>query len=412
MQQSAPVATNRLEFIEGLKGIGAMQVVILHYISAFFPPMARFDGTPHYAFEAWAATSPFFFLYNGFAAFNLFFLMSGFVLAPSFARISSGWLNQVAKRVFRLFVPMAAAYLIAVALLLIFSHAKADAIAVTNSGWLAGGENNPMTLASLSKDMFLNSMILGYGERSWFASFSFMQPYLTTWSQSVNGPFWTLHIILWGSLLVLFMTWLRQKLPRALFWGATFGLFLITGTGGFSMFLIGYLLYDFYQFTQKQNARAIGIAGLACLLVGIYILNVKDFPILQPLFNLQNSIRQGPTLYNEWLNEVGAILVFAGALMFVPAQKFLSLPVFTWLGRISFSLFLTHFPILFTISCTVFAATANLGYATAFLITAAVGITLSLLLANIFEKGVDVPAIALTKRLFSPQPMTNKTVST
>lgn len=403
MSQSAPAAANRLEFIEGLKGIGAMQVVVLHYISAFFPPMARFDGAPHYAFETWAATSPLFFLYNGFAAFNLFFLMSGFVLAPSFARISGGWLNQAARRLFRLFVPMAAAYLIAIFLLLAFPHAKADAIAATNSGWLAGGENNPMTLASLAKDMFLNSMILGYGERSWFANFPFMQPYLTTWAQSINGPFWTLHIILWGSLLLLLATWLRQRLPRAPFWGAMFGLFLITGTGGFSMFLIGYALYDLYQFIQKQDARAIGMIGLVCLLAGIYTINVKEFPVLHPIFDLQNSIRQGPTLYNEWLNEVGAILVFMGALMFAPAKKFLSLPGFTWLGRISFSLFLTHFPILFTISCALFAATASLGYATGFLITAAVGIALSLLLANIFEKWVDVPAIALTKRLFSPQ---------
>ncbi len=412
MQSPSPSPTNRLDFIEGLKGIGAMQVVVLHYISAFFPVMARFDGAPRYAFETWFATSPFFFIYNGFAAFNLFFLMSGFVLAPSFARITNGWLMQALRRVFRLFLPMAAAFLIAIILFLIFPHAKENANAIAGSGWLAGSENNPMTFASLAKDMFLNSMILGYRERSIAASIGPLYPYLTSWSQSINGPFWTLHIILWGSFLLLLMTWLRQRLPRYLFWAASFGVFLVTGTGGFSMFLIGYFLYDFFLFIQKQNFRHIGLAGIACLVVGLFIINTKDLPQLQPIFDLQNAIRSGPTLYSEWLNEVGAIFVFAGVLMSAPVTKFLSAPIFLWLGRISFSVFLTHFPILFTISCTVFAATAGLGYGAGFLIAATGGITLSLLLANFFERRVDVPCIALTKRLFAPrQAKTTPTVS-
>ena len=51
---------NRFKFIDGLRGIAACQVVLLHYCAAFLPTMARVGGSPHYAWE-WSITrSPFF----------------------------------------------------------------------------------------------------------------------------------------------------------------------------------------------------------------------------------------------------------------------------------------------------------------------------------------------------------------
>lgn len=403
MQPTTAKPSNRFDFIEGLKGLGAMQVVILHYISAFFPPMARFDGVLRYGWEHAVSNSPLFILYNGFAAFNLFFLMSGFVLAPSFARITHGWAMQAVRRLFRLWMSLAVAFFFSVALFLCFPHAKEQANAIAQSGWLAGSANNPMTFSALTKDLFLNSMVLGYGEKSWFASFDFMHSYLTTWAQSINGPFWTMHIILWGSMLLLFVAWLRRHLPKPLFIIAVAGLFLLTGTSGFSLFLIGYLLYDLHAYLQAHPLRGMEIIGILSLLLGLALIDAHDFDLLKPIYNTQNAISQGPTLYNEWLNELGSIFIFTGILMSATIAKALSAPVFLKLGRLSFSLYLTHFPILFTISCLIFSSLASFGYGTDFLIMAAIGIGLSLVVAALFERWVDVPCIALTKRVFSGQ---------
>ena len=397
---------NRLDFIEGLKGIGAMQVVALHYICAFLPAMARAGGEPRYAWESWVATSPLFVLFNGYAAFNLFFLMSGFVLAPSFARINGGWINQIVRRLFRLFLPMACALLIAVLLFLAFPDAKHNANTIAQSGWLEGSANSPLTFDAITKDLFLNSMILGYRERSIAAVFSAIYPHLTSWSQSINGPFWTLHIILWGSYLVLALAWLRQRVKKFHFYLVAFATFLFTSTGGFSLFLIGYLFFDLFQFLQTKQSRTISVLGTISFISGLYVVYTPMLPMLEPIFNLQNSIRSGPTLYSEWLNELGAILIFAGILALPLAKKILSASLFVKLGKLSFSLFLTHFPIIFTISCTLFYALSNAGvdYLQSYLIMVAAGISLSLLVAYYFEKWVDFPCIALTKRLFSGEP--------
>jgi peptidoglycan/LPS O-acetylase OafA/YrhL len=70
------------------------------------------------------------------------------------------------------------------------------------------------------------------------------------------------------------------------------------------------------------------------------------------------------------------------------------------LGRLSFSIYLLHFPILFTLGCAGFMALADFLPNPAAIAVTFVGFVLVLLIAaSGFERWVDRPAIRLSRRL-------------
>src|SRR3984957_3739809 len=96
----------KVQYLEGLRGIAAMQVVLLHFVSGFMPDTAQ---------HAWP---PLRVLFDGHTAVYVFFLISGAVLTPSFAR-PGAFLGKLGKRGVRLSIPVAAAAAIATALLVL-----------------------------------------------------------------------------------------------------------------------------------------------------------------------------------------------------------------------------------------------------------------------------------------------------
>src|ERR1700722_11163376 len=114
----------KVQYLEGLRGLAASQVVLMHFVSAFIP-----DAIDH-------ASPPLQVLWDGHTAVYVFFLISGAVLTPAFARGGS-WPRQIVKRLVRLGLPTAAAACIALMLLVAMPHAHLDAAGVTGSGWLA-----------------------------------------------------------------------------------------------------------------------------------------------------------------------------------------------------------------------------------------------------------------------------------
>ena len=91
----------KIQYLEGLRGIAAVQVVLLHFVTGFLPDTAEHAAPPLQV------------LWDGHTAVYVFFLISGAVLTPSFAR-GGPWPRQVAKRLVRLGLPIAAAAIIRV----------------------------------------------------------------------------------------------------------------------------------------------------------------------------------------------------------------------------------------------------------------------------------------------------------
>ncbi len=185
----------RVRYLEGLRGVSAVQVVLLHFFTAFLP-----GAVDH----AWP---PLRVAFDGHTAVYVFFLISGAVLTGSFAR-GGAWPGQVLKRLLRLGVPVAAAAVFALMLVAALPQAHRQAAVVSGSAWLAMDSSGAPTVSHLVREIGLDSLVLGYREYTLFAP---LAGYLPTLDHSLDAPFWSLHLELYGSFLVLGLVWMQAR---------------------------------------------------------------------------------------------------------------------------------------------------------------------------------------------------------
>src|ERR1700737_383359 len=90
----------RLAYLESIRGLAAVQVVLLHFLSAFWPDLV-FESVSRS--PAWYVhLSPLYFLYDGYSAVYIFFVLSGYVLTRSFERNLEHPFSQILARAIRL----------------------------------------------------------------------------------------------------------------------------------------------------------------------------------------------------------------------------------------------------------------------------------------------------------------------
>jgi peptidoglycan/LPS O-acetylase OafA/YrhL len=376
----------RVRYLEGLRGIAAIQVVLLHFVSGFMPETAR---------QAWP---PLRVLFDGHTAVYVFFLISGAVLTPSFAR-PGPFVAKLAKRVVRLGIPVAAAAAIATLLLAVWPDAHLRGAVMTGSAWLAMDSSGVPTLGHLAREIGLDSLLLGYREATLFAP---LADRLTPMELSLDAPFWSLHLELYGSLLVLGLVWLRARsvwLHRAAVAGAA----VLFGAHPMFLFVLGHLLASVIA-GRRDHGRGLramlSLAGALLLATGLALAATKDWRAVDAcrLWLIDIGVGAAPNLF-QFASQVAAALIFIGTLFCVPAQTLLERPPCRRLGRLSFGVYLLHFPILFTIGCLIFiGAQSLLPHAAALgaMFAAFIGTTLAA--AALFERWIDRPAIALSRR--------------
>ncbi len=362
----------KVQYLEGLRGIAAMQVVLLHFVTGLTPSVAE---------HVWP---PLRVVFDGHTAVYVFFLISGTVLTPSFARPGS-FVGKLAKRVVRLGIPVAAAAVIATVMLALLPAAHRQAAAITHSAWLAMDSSGAPTLRHVAREIGFDSLLLGYREATLFAP---LAPYLPPMERSLDAPFWSLHLELYGSLLVLCLVSLRAwsvVLHHAAVVVAAFAF----ATHPMFLFVLGHLLRPPARTTgAKQSTRA--LLGLAVLLLGVALCATKDWRVVEWL--RQSLCRTepacAPNLF-QFQSQLGALALYLGVLWCPLLWPILESAPCRHLGRLSFSIYLLHFPILFTLICAAFTIVPSVGIAFPLFL----GTTF--LAATGFERAVDRPAIAL-----------------
>jgi peptidoglycan/LPS O-acetylase OafA/YrhL len=363
--------SGKVQYLEGLRGIAAMQVVLLHFVTGFMPYTAE---------HAWP---PLRILFDGHTAVYVFFLISGTVLTPSFAR-PGPFIAKFGKRIVRLAIPVAAAAAIATLLIAAMPHAHGTAAALTGSKWLAMDSSGAPTFEHLAREIGLDSLLLGYREATLFMPLANL---LTPMKRSLDAPFWSLHLELYGSLLVLCLVTLRAWSPR-LHLIAIAACAIAFGTHPMFLFVMGHLL------PPRPTSASKGTCGALLLLLGLLMSATKTWPILEPAhaFLLHTELASAPSLF-QFQSQLAAIALFLGVRHSPFLWPALQSTPFRHLGRLSFGIYLLHFPILFTVICLAFTVLPSVPIAFALFVA------LTLLAAVAFQRWIDAPAIALSHRL-------------
>ena len=366
--------SRRLGFLDGLRGIAALDVVVHHFIAAFSPgTYFRADGA--------LASIPLVLLNGPFAVF-VFFALSGFVLSYSVDRHTTPMVTLAGRRFLRLAVPMLASTWLAWALLSMWGPASQRAAVATGNAWLQGfywGET-PLTLRQATYDALLNPFRLG-------ESYS-------------NRVLWTMQVELVGSLALYGVyAWVRPA------WRAGgFALLLAAAliAGGklvsYAPMFAGALLYILWK--HGRVARH-GLWGAALIVSGLLCGTLAARNIRETHFAAAADFLPAGDA-NAYVWATGAVLLLAGVLMSGAAQQVLAGRVPRFLGRISFALYLVHEPVLMTLVCAAYLALLTTGSAMAASAALYIGVVVALSYA--MARWLDEPLQSSLRRMAPAYP--------
>ena len=388
-----------------MRGLAAMQVLLLHYFAMVLPYAARVDDVRHVDAELWVAATPLFFLINGHVAVELFFLISGTVLAASFLRSEAAVPAQIAKRFLRLLLPALAAIAFALLLLWWLPMDRAGLTELVKSDWMSRYMNTPLQWAAIARDSLLDSVLLGYRDVSLFDRIMRREQWLSSIGGAVVPPLWTLHVEFWGSMLVLALATAYRRLGRRGFIAAAVGALMFTGSSQYSLFVVGFLLHLLWRDRPAPTTATPNLLAAPLVMAGVVLTTMPAMPGMETLLWLFRKVSilraQNAAVLQS---QLGAILIFVAVVRSASVRQWLSAAPLAWLGRLSFSVYLLHFGVMALIGSRVFLALADWSYLLAGLVALVIGTGITFALAMGFERFVDRPAIALAGRLTRRRP--------
>jgi peptidoglycan/LPS O-acetylase OafA/YrhL len=367
--------TRRLTALDSIRGIASFSVLLCHYrlalpqetsaslVSFIWPPLLNLFT-------------------NGDAAVILFFVLSGYVLSlPFFRGTQPSYARYVFKRVCRIYIPFA---------VVVFVAALFSCIPAVREP-LAGVGN------------WLNEQMGSVGSSALAGHFLMIgtQPDI-----ALDSPLWTLiyemRVSLIFPLLIILCRDTRLALPVAAImlvastrllvalgsvapWKVdTFWITILWTVRMIPYFMFGILLSKHSDEVRKFTQRVPVPIRIALLVVPIVTFTIEHRGYL--------SIRRD-TLY-----DISAAMVVVLALDTPQITAMLNRVVLQWLGRISYSVYLIHTPVV------VLVFHALIGRTTLWsIVLAATGVTLAT--ATLTYRFVEMPAIRLGQRAARPRPI-------
>ena len=402
MATSSSASMPRIAYLESIRGLAALQVLLLHFLAAFAPGLvfslpagAPIAGSVH--------LSPLYFLYDGYSAVYIFFALSGYVLTRSFerhlARPSSQiqiLTSQVLARVVRLGLPAVAATLVAAAMMLIFGKPNIAAGDLSGSTWFAGQWNTDVSILSVIRDGTVNALFLGYRG---LPGVAFLAPWQQPVEHSLVAPLWTLSIEFYGSMIILLLCACARRSRAAWRLVVVLGA-IFTIRSAYICFFMGHLLAAFRR--AERPVPESRLLPIFSIVFGVLLCVLAE--VWQPQW--LRSLCADPTylLFPGQLAPMqqkvfGAILVLVGIIDLEIARRFLSGPWLVARSRLSFPLYLVHWPILFGPAAALFLllnGVAGIEIARIGAVAAGIGMAL---LASAFFAPVDRRALELSRGL-------------
>lgn len=316
-------AKNHNSNADGLRGIACLIVFFSHLAYTFYPYMHAAEK-PAFRFESFIMNSPFTFFYSGSAGVYVFFVLSGFVLSASFSRKFNAvyFSTFLIKRYIRLMIPV---FFSCIAGYLVFSNLHLNSEGI--SEWASQLGTFDYSLAGA-----VYSGLIG----------AFKGEGLIVY----NWVLWTMKIEIVGSY-VLALFFISPKSQSIMLLALASLVFFVCGFNnggdsffyGLSCFMAGAVIY-------KSNLRLSNLASFIALVIGLYFAGYK-------VQSSSYSIFFGD--FNTYLTEyslflMSGILIVLSALKSSLLDKVLSSRLSTFLGKISFSLYLIQMLTIYIIA--------------------------------------------------------------
>lgn len=371
---------NRFMELEGLRGIAAVMVVITHFVFLFFPAMRSGNmALTHSRFEDNVYGTPLMLLVAGTLAVAIFFVLSGFVLSIGFFK--TGDQNIVMKlatgRYLRLMLPALASVLIAFVLISFGAQTlTSGAGEIANSTYLAGKWHHSPTFLEALKTATFDIFVEYKGE-----------------SRAINHALWTMYVEFIGSFLVFGFLLI---FARSRFRWVAYAV-LIAGTFGtwYLAFIIGIMIADAYNLGWLERLRHWSVTvPMAVVAIFLGIFPKKHENTIYEFLDLSFFGFSERVVYLTF----SATLIVLVVLLSKTLARVLQTRLLSSLGKYTFSLYLTHLSVIYTVpTSVVILLHERIGYNWAALVAALVCVLFLWLVSYFFERYIDAPSIKFAK---------------
>ncbi|AYK15889.1 MAG: acyltransferase family protein [Methanosarcina flavescens] len=376
--------TEKISYLDGLRGVAAINVMLMHFFIVLLPAMIYSDRMPSHLgnLEKIFTSTPLGLIGAGNFSVCIFFVLSGYVLTQKYFKTKdrSIIISGAVRRYIRLFVPVFAATMLS------FLLASTGMFHYFIEAVMISGNNNYANYWTFTPDLAEAIKQAAWG--TFFAG-----------DDTYNPVLWTMSVEFYGSMLVFAMALFFGSLrARWTFYLAAVVLFLNTY---YLAFIIGMGLADVFNgktsIFKTSNKVILSIVLASGLFLGSYPVGTVTADSLYAF--LDNGFFQTPKYAYHILG--------AGMLMYVllnsqRMQKIFSSPVLVFLGKISYSLYLVHFLVISTLTCALFLVLHPvLPYGAAVLISCVLSVLVIIPLSYLFYRYVDMRGIKLSKVFYN-----------
>ncbi|MEZ0276750.1 MAG: acyltransferase family protein [Roseimicrobium sp.] len=322
-----PLENNKLPYLEALRGLACLVVVVTHFIWPFYPEanLPMVEGMVWYDLVSLHRNVPFVSLLNagGFAV-DTFFVLSGFVLFLPFAGSKPVDGLRIREALFRRPIRLWGV-LVTVMVAVWF---------LRQGGFYRESSHRPPKQWT----DFLVDLLLPY-----------------TRAEDYSSVFWTIRYELWGSILIYFFSMVLGG--RRLRWAAYPILIWLLRHDAYANFLFGALLVDLFKtYTLPQSMNWVRRTAPLLFVLGLLVGLQQD----------HGYLKQG---FDHWLGQfipdfqllfpgrdhglVGALMIISALLLSPWMQQCLTHCWFNSLGRQSYSVYGVHEVLIHTFACWV-----------------------------------------------------------
>jgi peptidoglycan/LPS O-acetylase OafA/YrhL len=346
--------SNRLIPLEGCRGIAAIIVVLHHFFLGFLPKLT--GAVPSMRDDQSFIGNWYFVFFNGYAAVNFFFVLSGFVLCWSFFKNEDVKKLKLAaiKRFPRLTGPILVTTVVSYCLFIWGGYFFSEAGALSKSSWLstfAYTEWTPAFHPSIYQAIIQGVTVCLTGESGY------------------NSSLWTMRPEFFGSILVYFIAAFRTLKLRAGYLFIAF-LFLVAIALKIYIFFIPFLIGLFLAIVLTNHPMKIPTSiSFLIILMGLYFLG---YAIPEKNYLWVSRIRQPEIIKDNIqliLNSVGAFLILFAIVSCNKVYKFLDNRIGMFLGKISFPLYLIYVLIICSLGSWVYIQLLSAGLGSEYVVS-------------------------------------------
>lgn len=347
--------------LEALRGVAAIIVVFFHAMLGFFPAQSGYFA--YFPASDSLMGEPWFGLFNGNAAVGFFFVLSGFVLTRAYFQDGddTALARGAVKRWPRLAVPVLIAVLISWLLLRYGLYFNKSVAPVTKSAWLYNNfeKADPGFLSALLEGAFLTFF---RGDTSY------------------NTVIWTMRIELAGSYVAFGLALIMGRMPRNAFWLVLVAPLIVVllshyNAGHLVSFPLGVVLA--YIFARRSVALPLWAVG-GLLILAAYLLGYTGRAM--GAYSFLGGILIDRVDHN-YVYVFASVLVIVAVEASAPVRRMLNGRISSFLGELSFPLYLLHVPVLCSAGCYAFLAAMPSSVETARWTAAGVTLLVSMLAA-------------------------------